>query len=270
LLVPPGVVTFTVLAESPALVVMVNVVVIVVELATVMAPMLTPDPDTATVVPVAAMLLPVSVTGTGVPRRPVAGATEVSVGTGGPTTVKVTVLLVPPGVVVTLTFRALIVAVAEIASVAVTVASLTTIRLLYVTPVLDTVIAVAPVRPLPLRVTGTLVPRVPELGVIVVSTGPNTVNVCVLLVPPGTLTLTFLAPSAAVPEIVNVAVIVAEFTIVTALTVTPVPLTTTVVPVAAKLLPDKVTGTLMPRSPLLRVTEVSVGVAGLTTLSVKL
>jgi len=59
----------------------------------------TPAPDTFTaVVPV--RLVPVIVTGTAVPCRPVAGAIEASV---GPTTVNVTAVLTPIGVL-TVTF----------------------------------------------------------------------------------------------------------------------------------------------------------------------
>ena len=80
LLVPPGVVTLTVLAPSAAVAVMVKVVVTVVEV-TVKAPAVTPVPDTFTAVaPV--RFVPVSVTGTEVPRAPVVGAIAVSVGAG--------------------------------------------------------------------------------------------------------------------------------------------------------------------------------------------
>jgi len=69
LLVPPGVVTLTVLAPSVALAVMVKVVVTVVEVE-VKAPAVTPlPPDTVTAVaPV--RFVPVKVTGTSVPRAP--------------------------------------------------------------------------------------------------------------------------------------------------------------------------------------------------------
>src|SRR5436853_1239498 len=78
LLVPPGVVTLTVLAERVAVAVIVKVVVTVVEV-TVKAPTVTPVPETFTdVAPV--RFVPVRVTGTAVPRAPDAGAIEVSVG----------------------------------------------------------------------------------------------------------------------------------------------------------------------------------------------
>jgi len=127
-LVPPALETVTFLAVSPAVAVIVNVVVIVVGFTIVMAPTVTPPPDTATVVPVAVKLLPDRVTGTAVPRTPVFGVTEASVGAGGLTIVNVTALLVPPGVVVTLTVLAVSPAVAVIVNVAVTVESFTTVR----------------------------------------------------------------------------------------------------------------------------------------------
>jgi hypothetical protein len=67
LLVPPGVVTLTVLVETVAVPEIVKVAVTVVELTTVMLLTLMPVPDTVTAdVPV--RLVPLSVTGTSVPR----------------------------------------------------------------------------------------------------------------------------------------------------------------------------------------------------------
>src|SRR5271169_5463691 len=111
----------------------VNVVVIVVEFTTVIVPTVTPVPDTATVVPVAVKFVPVSVTGTAVPRTPVFGATETSVGIGGLTTVNVSVLLVPPGVE-TRTVLAVSPAVGEIVNVVVTVVEFKTVIAPAVTP----------------------------------------------------------------------------------------------------------------------------------------
>lgn len=84
------------------------------------------------------------------------------------------------------------------------------------------------------------------------------------------MTVTLRALVVAVAAIVNVAVIVPELTTVMDPTVMPVPLTATVVSVAVKLAPVSVTGTLVPRWPLLGATEARVGAAGLTTVSVKL
>ena len=58
-------------------------------------------------------LLPVSVTGTEAPRKPEAGLIELRIGIPGVTTVKVTGLVAPPGVV-RVTFRAVRGAVGEI------------------------------------------------------------------------------------------------------------------------------------------------------------
>jgi len=84
-------------------------------------------------------------------------------------TVNVTVLLVPAGVV-TLTVLAERVAVFEIVKVVVTVVEVT-VKAPTVIPVPDTFTAVAPVRFVPVKVTGTMVPRVPDVGAIEVSVG---------------------------------------------------------------------------------------------------
>jgi hypothetical protein len=85
-----------------------------------------------------------------------------------------------------------------------------------------------------------------------------TVKVTVLLVPPGVVTLTVLADTVAVPEIVNVAVTVVALTTVTLLTVMPVPDTFTA-DVPVRFVPVKVTGTATPRPELAGEIEVSVG-----------
>jgi hypothetical protein len=109
------------------------------------------------------------------PRTPVLGAIEVSVGAGGAITVNVTALLVPPDVV-TVTFLAVSAAVLAIVKVAVTVVGFTTVRLLTVTPLPDTFTADAPVRLVPVKVTpATVVPRTPVVGAIEVSVGAGTV-----------------------------------------------------------------------------------------------
>ena len=67
------------------------------------------------------------------------------------------------------------------------------------------------VKPVPTRVTGVAVPRLLEFGVIearVGVPGETTVNTTVLLTPVGVVRETFRAVSAAVAEIVNVAVTV--------------------------------------------------------------
>ena len=92
------------------------------------------------------------------------------------TTVKVTPLLVPPGVVM-VTVLAVCVALLKIENLAVTVVAFTTVMLETVTPVPETVIAVAPVRLVPERVTGItfgvkmVEPRTAEVGTIDVNVG---------------------------------------------------------------------------------------------------
>jgi len=84
-------------------------------------------------------------------------------------TVNVTVLLVPAGVV-TLTVLAERVAVFAIVKVVVTVVEVT-VKAPTVIPVPDTFTAVAPVRFVPVKVTGTMVPRVPDAGAMESSVG---------------------------------------------------------------------------------------------------
>jgi hypothetical protein len=162
--VPPSVVMLTFLELGVAPFKMVNVAVTVVSFTTVTPLTVTPFPDIATtVVPV--RLVPVRVTGTLVPRDPELGVIFVSVGAGGLTTVNTTVLLVPFEVV-TLTVLALSGALAAIMNVAVTDVSLTTLNPLTVTPAPETFTAEAPVRLVPVRVTGTDLPRAPVFGEI--------------------------------------------------------------------------------------------------------
>jgi hypothetical protein len=110
----------------------------------------------------------------------VSGVVVVSAGTGPlkatvPTrVVKPTGLVVPIGVT-TATFLVPATAVGAIDRVAFTVVAFTTVNVLTVTPVPVTVTAVAPVRPFPVRTTGTLLVVVPidvEAGAIEVSVGP--------------------------------------------------------------------------------------------------
>src|ERR1700738_2807276 len=130
---------------------------------------------------------------------------------------------------------------AAMARDAVTVVEFTTVMLLATTSAPDTFTADAPVRLVPVRVTGTLVPITPVLGAIEVSVGAGretTVNVMVLLIPPGVVMLTLLAVSKAVPAIEKVAVTVVGLTTVTLLTVMSAPAPFTVV-APVRLLPVK-------------------------------
>ena len=114
----------------------------------------------------------------------------------------------------------------------------------------------------PVKVTGTLLPTTPLDGLTEVSVGPAalTVKVAAPLVPPLVVTVTLAAPSVAFPAMAKVAVICVALTTVTPLTVTPGLLTATVAP-AMKFVPVKVTGTLLPTTPLDGLTEVNVGPA---------
>lgn len=257
--VPPGVVTLTFLADAPAVALIVNVAFNVPLSTTVTLLTVTPDPETVILVPVAVKFAPSNVTGTAVPRTPVFGVTEVSVGAGGRSTVNVTPLLLPLAAVVTFTVLAVSPAPEPTVNVAVTVPSSTTEKLLTVTLLPEMVTPVAVARPDPVNVTGTLVPRAPVFGVIAESTGPSTLNGCELLVPLDVVTVTVRVLIAALAEIVNVAVMVVEFRAATLLTVTPVPDTATVFPVAAKFVPVRVIPTAAPRKPLPGVTDANVG-----------
>ena len=225
--------------------------------------MVIPPPDTANVAP--ARLVPVKVTGTAVPFPPEVGAIDVSVGAvAAGTTANVTLLLVPPGVV-TLTFLVVYAAAAVIVKVAVTEVAVGVPVMVAVTPPPLTATEVAPVRLVPVSVTATL-GAPPEVGVIDVSVGSVveavTVNVTLLVVPPGAVTLTVLPDNVAVAVIVNVAVTVVSLTTVRPLTATPVPDTDTAV-APVRPVPVRVTGTAVPRAPVLGEIEVSVGAATL-------
>jgi hypothetical protein len=118
-----------------------------------------------------------------------------------------------------------------------------------------------------------LVPPVFKAGVgpVNVAVAPNTVKVSGLLgETAAVVTVTLLAGESAAPlAIVNVAVTVVSFTTVMPLTVTLLPDTVTAV-VPVRWLPLRVTGTLVPRTPVLGVIEVSAGVAGAVTLKFRL
>jgi hypothetical protein len=219
--VPPGVVTLTFLVVSPAPAVITQDALTVVAVGVPEMVHVTPPPLVLTAV-AALRLVPVRVTGTVVPRAPDEGLIDVSVGTGWAVTVNCTVLVAPIGVV-TLTVLPVTAAPAPILNVAVTILSFTTARPLTVMPPPDALTAVAPVSPVPLNETGTLVARMPDVGVIDASVGPVTVNVTLPVVPPPVVMLTFLAVSAAVLEMVKVAVTVVAFTIVRLPTLTPPP-----------------------------------------------
>lgn len=162
--VPVGVVTVMLCAPSPVEVRRFSVAVTVVAFTATKLETAIPEAVTA-VAPVSPV--PVIVIGTLVPRTPEAGLMEVMV---GPRTVKVSALLVRP-LDVTVTLRAPVVAVEDMVNTAVTVVGLVTVTPLTVMPAPDTLTAVVPDSPVPVRVTFTVVPRRPEFGEIEVSTG---------------------------------------------------------------------------------------------------
>jgi hypothetical protein len=258
-LVPPAVVTVIDLGPSTATLLLVIVALICVELTTVTPLTDTPfaGANTFTVVPVIVKLLPVRVTAVDVPRNSELGVIELRIGVPGFTTVKVMGLLVPPGVV-RVTFLAVRAAPAATANEAVTEVSLTTVTALTVIPPPLTFTAVVPVRPVPVKVTVSLVPLAPVLGVIEDSApdGTITVNVTALLFPRGVVTFTFLAPPA--PPLVGVKVAVTDVSLTTTRLVTATPVTLiAVVPVNP--VPVSVTETPTPRFPELGAIEVSSG-----------
>jgi hypothetical protein len=238
--VPPGVIMVTFLVECVAPLVIVKVAVTVVSLFAVTPVALTPDPEIFTAVaPVKPT--PVRVSVKLVPCVPEVGLIDVKVGT---ITVKVMELVTPPGVVA-VTFLVPAPAPAPIVNVAVTEVSLFTV-------IPDTVmpppaeIAEVPVKPTPVSVTWKVLPRTWDDGLIAESDGAKTVNVTVLLVPPGVVTLTVLAVAPAVPDIVNVAVTLVSFTTLTPLTVMPLP-ETVIAEVSLRPVPVRVTATTLPR-----------------------
>ena len=74
-------------------------------------------------------------------------------------------------------------------------------------------------------------------------------KVCAPLVPPAVMTVTVRAPSAAVRSSTKLAVSDVLLPTMTLATVTPAPLTATVVAPTTKLVPVSVTATVVPRMP---------------------
>ena len=171
-----------------------------------------------------------------------------------------------PAGVLTVTVLSPVPALDAIVNVAVTLVSLAALKFDTLTPTPETVTEVAPVRPVPAKVTFTCVPRDAEAGLIDVSVAPRTVNGSVVLVPPGVLTLRLCVPKVALPAITNVAVICVELTTVTPVAVIPLP-AVMLVPLVVKFVPVRVTPTLRPRTPEVGLIEERVGVGGFCTLN---
>jgi hypothetical protein len=264
LVVPIGVVTpmflIPVVAELDTL----SVALIVVEFTTVKVPGASVTPPPSPVNPVAPVkFAPLMTTGTA--SVPVDGCVaefglmEVIV---APCTVNGTVLLVPPGVV-TLTLRTLRAAPVEMVKVALICVILITVTPLTATPPPETATVVAPAMKLvPVNVTATAVPRTPVGGAIEVKVGAGgtvTVKVTALLVPPGAVTVTFLAPAPVNALIVKVALTWVSLTTVKPLTVIPPPPDTLIAVVPVNPLPNRLTGTAVPREPEAGEIDVSTG-----------
>jgi len=267
--VPPGVVTEMFRAPSVAVDATLNVAVMVIAFTTVSDPVarVTPLPRPPMVVPVAVKFVPLRVTGTATAGLPPAGRfaefglMEVNVGAGGFVTVNGSVLVVPIGVTTPMFLTAVVLAVAEMLIWAATVvphpvagppvghgSSTVTLPATRVIPPPPPppprpLSDVAPVRLVPVNVKlRALLPLVPVAGATPVSVGPSTVKGTVLLVPVPVVMLTFLAPRAAVVEMVKVAVAVCGLVTVKPLMVMPPP--ETAIPVApVKLVPVSVTET---------------------------
>jgi len=160
----------------------------------------TPVPATVTAV-VEDNPVPVRVTGTVVPSTPVLGEMDVSVGA---VTVNVTGLVVAPPAVI-LTLLAPVFANVPITRLAWTVVSLTTVRPVTETPVPVTVAPVAEDRPVPVNVTGTVVPSFPVFGEMDVRLGAVTVKVRALVVAPAAMAVRFLVVAGALAPITMLA-----------------------------------------------------------------
>jgi len=256
--VPIGVTTVMFLEPSPAVLAIVQFALTVVVPVTTTPEQVTPAPDTLTAVaPV--RFEPVRVTATVLPRTPDDGAITWSV---GPTTVKPPVRVPVPDPVVMLTFLAPSVAVVVMVKVAVAVSGDKTERPLTVTPVPLTAEPVAPVRFVPVIVTGTAVPRTPEVGATEVTVGAGSammVNATELLVPPGAVTVMFLTEPAVPAEMANVALTWLSLTTVSPLTVTPPPPDTLIAVVPVSPLPKRLIGTVVPRTAWVGEIDVSTG-----------
>ena len=185
LVAKPEFVTVTVLVLSVAVGAIVNVAVTAVPVPfTAMLPTVTPVPETVIeLTPV--KLVPLSVTETGcVPLRlPDVGLIDVRVGLR---TVNTCVFVVPPLPFGVATPIVLLPAGAAppMTNVAVICESFTTVKLLTVKLAPSPLRPVAPVRSVPLRVIGTLVPATPEVGLIEVVVAPVTVKARVFVNPP--------------------------------------------------------------------------------------
>jgi hypothetical protein len=131
------------------------------------------------------------------------------------------------------------------------VVALATVNELTVTPVPLTVTAVAPVRRVPVKTTGTLlvvVAKVAEAGVMEVRLGASTVKFTVLVAPSGVVILTVLTPAAAAAAMTQLAFSAVVVGVPVMVQVTPVPDAVTA-DARARSVPANVTGTVVPTTP---------------------
>lgn len=172
-------------------------------LTNVTAPMVMPVEDVTLTVVVGVRLIPLMVTVVApVPRTSEVGEMEVI--TGVSVTVKFLVTLVPPAVVTEIPF-APEVAVGEMTKVAVTDVA---VEFVPVTVMSAGAFTTAPVRFEPVNVTATLVPRMPDVGLMLENVGGGmTVKITALLWPPVVVTLMLRAPVVALDAITRVVVI---------------------------------------------------------------
>jgi hypothetical protein len=194
------------------------------------------------------------------PTIPLLGLIEVTVGTDW-FTVKVTDVVLYPGVS-TATLFAPISALDAMVKTAVISVELTTMTSLTLTPMAPTKTVAGETKFVPVKITGTVVPVSPLLGLIDVKVGAGgaMAKLTAPLVPPAVVTVTPPIPAAAFPAIANMAVIWVEFTTLTLLTVTPaMPTFTVAVAPGIKFVPVNVTGTVDPAGTLLGLIDVSVG-----------
>lgn len=241
---PVLVATVTFLRVSPAVEAITHEALTVVAVGVPLSVQVTPAPLMVTSV-VPARLVPVIVTGTVVPRTPLVG--DMLVRVGAPPTVNAAVRVAFPSGEATVTFLAVSAAAAVITQEALTVVPVGVPLSVQVIPVPLMVTPVESCRPAPVKVTGTVVPLAPDVGLIDVRDGPSTVNApAAVTVPPPVVMVTFRAVKPAVCAMVKVAVMVVELIACALETVTPAPETVTVCR-ALKFAPVMVTLTAVPR-----------------------
>ena len=259
LLLPEVVDTLTLRAPAVAVALTAKVAVIVFALTTVTLLTDTSELLIDTEAP-ALKFVPVSVTPTDVPCKPDEGLIDESVGCAT-STVKPTALLLPAELD-TVTLRAPAVAAALTVKVAVIVVALTTVTLLTATSALLIETVEPATKFVPVSVTTTAVPRVPDGGLIeeIVGGARTTLKLATLLVPAEVVTVTLRGPAVAEASIVNDVLrpVVPAETICPM--VMPPPPTLIVVDPETKFVPVRVTLTVVPCVPEAGLIDANVGI----------